>query len=228
VRTIKASATVIALAAAIAVALPAPAWATSSIPSAPRSVRLTPGNGRATVRWHAPVNDGDHPVTGYEVIPYLNNFALPTNFFHSTATSEVIVGLQNGKTYTFKVAAKNSVGLSRLSARSAGVTIGVPLASPKPTAVAGTGASGKGVPGKGQATVSWRAPGNNGAAVTSYRVTPLIDGAAQPTRVFASAPTHQIVSGLKGGVRYTFEVAAHNARGWGATSNPSAPVTIGK
>jgi hypothetical protein len=209
---------VVAVAASMLVVQPEPGWAASSIPTAPRSVRMTPGNGRATVRWHPPVNDGGHPVTAYEVIAYLNNFALPTNLFHSTATSEVILGLQNGKTYTFKVAAKNSVGFSRLSARSAGLTIGVPLASAKPTAV----------PGKDQATVSWHAPTNNGAAVDSYRVTVLINGDAQLTRTFALSRTTEVITGLKGGQRYTFEVAAHNSRGWCATSNESVAVVVHK
>ena len=196
-----------------------PGWAASTVPSAPRSVRMTPGNGTATVRWRAPVDTGGRPVTQYEVIPYLDNFALPTNVFSSTATSEVIFGLKNGKSYTFKVAAKNSVGWSRLSARSGFVTVGVPLPPGKTTAVAG----------RGRATVSWHpAPSNNGSAVNSYRVTPLLDGAAQTARVFSSTQTHQVITGLVGGGPYTFEVAAHNRNGWSAPSNDSVSIVVGK
>jgi len=194
-----------------------PAGAASTIPSAPRSVRMVPGNARATVRWHPPVNDGGRPITAYEVIPYLDNFPQPTEVFTSTATSQVIFGLKNGRSYTFKVAAKNSVGWSRLSARSDEVTIGVPLAPVQPNAVAG----------KGSATVSWHAPPSaNGFAITSYRVLPFLDGAAQPARTFASTQTHQVVTGLQGGKPYAFEIEAHNRNGWSAPSNDSRTVVV--
>jgi len=139
--------------------------------------------------------------------------------FNSTKTSQVIYGLKNGRSYTFKVAAKNSVGWSRLSARSDFVTVGVPL---PPGAVSA-------VPGKSRATVSWHAPpSNNGSAVNSYRVTPLLDGAAQAAQTFNSTQTHQAITGLKGGQPYTFEVEAHNHNGYSAPSNVSATIVIGK
>jgi large repetitive protein len=180
---------------------------------------MVPGNARASVRWHPPVNTGGRPITQYEVIPYLDNSPLPTNVFNSTATSEVIFGLKNGKSYTFKVAAKNSVGWSRLSARSGFVTVGVPLAPGTPTVVKGTAS----------ATVSWRVPpSNNGFAVNSYRVTPLLDGAVQIARTFNATLTHQVITGLQGGQPYTFEVEAHNRYGWSAPSNLSASIVVGK
>jgi len=204
---------------ALVVSLPQAGWATSTIPSAPRSVRMTPGNTTVTVRWHPPVNTGGRPITAYEVIPYLNNLALGINVFNSTATSQVIFGLKNGRSYTFKVAAKNSVGWSRLSARSDFVTVGVPLPPGAVTAVTG----------KGRATVSWHAPpSNNGSAVSSYRVTPLLDGAVQAARTFNSTQTHQVITGLEGGKPYTFEVAAHNRNGFSADSNVSKTIVIGK
>ena len=217
-RTMKAAGLAVAVCALI-VSTPGASWAVSTIPSAPRSVRMTPGNGTATVRWHAPNNTGGKPITQYEVIPYLNNLALPTNVFDSTATSQVIFGLKNGRSYTFKVAAKNAVGWSRLSARSGAVTIGVPLQPGNPTAVSG----------KARATVSWHPPSsNNGSAVDSYRVTPLLDGAAQAARVFTSIQTHQVIAGLQGGRPYTFEVAAHNHNGWSTPSNVSASIVVGR
>jgi hypothetical protein len=208
----------IVLAVCVFVALsPHPAGAVSTIPSAPRSVRMVPGDGRATVRWHPPAHSGGHPITQYEVIPYLDNSPLPTNVFASTATSQVIYGLRNGRSYTFKVAAKNSVGWSRLSARSRDVTIGVPLAPLTPTAV----------PGNTDATVSWHPPEtDNGSAVNSYRVTPFLDGAAQVARTFNSTQTHAVITGLHGGQPYAFEVEAHNRNGWSDPSNTSPTVVV--
>ena len=181
---------------------------------------MTPGNGTATVRWHAPSDTGGRPITQYEVIPYLDNFALPTNVFSSTATSEVIFGLKNGKSYTFKVAAKNSVGWSRLSARSAPVTIGVPLPPGKPTPVAGKGRATRVV---ARAALEQRlgrqlVPGH---AVARRR-------RADAADVFNSTATHQVITGLVGGRPYTFEVAAHNRNGWSAPSNDSESIVAGK
>jgi len=192
--------------------------ATTGPPSPPRSVRTTPGNARATVRWHPPDDLNGYPVTRYRVVAYNDgNNPLPTREFAAPKTpTYVYPGLQNGKTYTFTVAAKNRKGWSALSARSAAVRIGVPLQPGKPTAVAGVG----------RATVKWRAPTNNGATVKAYRVTPILNGHAGVARTYSSPKTSQLVTGLRHGKRYTFGVAAHNNRGWSAPSNPSAAIIV--
>ncbi len=193
--------------------------ATSTVPSAPRSIRSTPGNGRATLRWHAPDDTGGHPITQYKIVAYNEaQSPLPTRLFRSSATTYVYPGLQNAKTYTFSIAAKNKVGWSPYSHRSDPVRIGVPLRPGKPTAK----------PGKARATVSWQTPNGNGATVKAYRVTPILDGHAQKARLFNSMQTHQVITGLQGGRRYAFTVAAHNNRGWSAPSKPSAAIITGK
>lgn len=205
---------VVALVVCGLVASAEPALA-SGVPVPPRSVRIAPGNARATVRWHKPSNGG-HPITQYEIAVYHNTVSLGTYIFHSTATTQTIVGLKNGETLTFKVAAKNSEGWSKFSARSAPATIGAPTPVGTPAAVAG----------KARATVSWRAAAGNGASVSQYRVTPRVHGHAKTAHVFEATKTRQAVTGLQSGTKYTFEVAAHNSRGWGAPSNPSAEIKI--
>jgi hypothetical protein len=196
------------------VAVPETAGA-ASVPVPPRSVRITSGNARATIRWHKNSNGGS-PITAYEIAVYHESVSLGIYQFNSTATTQTLVGLKNGQTLTFKVAAKNSAGWSKFSARSAPATIGAPAPVGTPTAVAGSG----------RATVSWRAGATNGAAVNQYRVTPRIDGHAKTARVFKNSKTRQVLTGLAHGKKYTFEVEAHNARGWGAVSNPSAETKI--
>lgn len=191
--------------------------ATTGPPSPPRSVRTTPGNGRATVRWHPPDHLNGYPVRRYRVVAYYGGTnPLPTREFAGSQTTYVFPGLRNAKVYTFSVAAKNKKGWSPYSARSAPVRIGVPLQPGKPTAV----------PGVGRATVSWRAPVDNGATVKAYRVTPILDGHAATARTYNSMATKQVVTGLKHGKRYTFVVAAHNNRGWSALSNPSKAIIV--
>jgi len=186
-------------------------------PSPPRSLRTTPGNARATVRWHPPDHLNGYPVTRWRIVAYnAGNNPLPTREYAGTNPIYVYPGLQNGKPYTFTVATKNRRGWSPLSARSAPVRIGVPLAPGQPTAA----------PGVGRATVSWKAPSNNGATVKAYRVTTFVSGHAGSVRTFTSPKTSQVLTGLRRGKRYSFAVAAHNNRGWGARSNPSATIFV--
>jgi hypothetical protein len=201
------------------VATPQAGWATPGPPSAPKSVTLVAGNGRVAVTWVAPFSNGGHKVTAYEVLAYHNDVRLAINVFHSTKLSQQITGLKNGSGYTFTVGARNSVGWSRLSARSSAVTVGTTVAPGKPTAVSG----------HGRATVSWHAPSsNNGFPVNGYRVTPFINGSPGAARVFNTVQTHQVVAGLQAGKPYSFKVAAHNKNGWSYASVNSAIVTVSK
>ncbi len=87
----------------------------------------------------------------------------------------------------------------------------------------GTASSGA----KGKATVTWTAPSNtNGSPVTGYLVTPIDSGMPQTPVQFNSTATTETVSGLVGGDKYTFKVAAINARGTGVDSGASNQVTI--
>ena len=107
----------------------------------------------------------------------------------------------------------NARGTGLASANSPTVTVGTPSAPPAASAA----------PGSAQATVSWTAPANNGAAITGYSVTPYIGTVAQAPRLFASAATSQVITGLTNGTAYTFAVSAVNARGTGpATTTPTA------
>ena len=207
---------VVCMAACVLVAVPDAGWATPGVPSAPKSVKPVPGNQSALVTWQAPYSNGGHAVTSYKVIAYHKEFALAVNVFHSTRTTQIIVGLKQGADYTFKVAAKNSVGWSQLSARSPAVTVGVPVAPVKPAAV----------PGNDQASVSWKTPKNNGAAIDSYRVTPFVTGSTQTARLYKSTKVSQVVTGLKNGNRYQFKVEAHNKFGWSPPSPVSATILI--
>ena len=169
------------------------------------------------MRWHAPDQLNGAPVKSYQVVAYsAGNHTLPTRQFNGSQTNYVYPGLKNGREYTFTVRAMNKYGWSSTSARSAPVRIGVPLRTGRPVATAGVG----------RATVSWHTPTSNGATVKAYRVTPLIDGHATPTRTFTSTATKQVITGLKHGRHYTFTVAANNNRGWGATSSASAAIIV--
>ncbi len=81
--------------------------------------------------------------------------------------------------------------------------------------------------GNGSASVLWTAPADGGSPITSYTVTPYLDGTAQtPTVVTGNPPaTGTTVTGLTNGSVYTFAVSATNAVGPGPQSAQSPPVT---
>ncbi len=207
---------VVCIAACVLVVVPEAAWATPGVPSAPKAVKPVPGNQSAVVTWAAPYSNGGHKVTSYQVIAYHKEFALAVNVFHSARTTQIIVGLKQGEEYTFKVAAKNSVGWSQLSARSPAIEVGVPVAPAKPAAVGGID----------RATVTWKAPKNSGSAINWYRVLVFVSGSTQTPRLFKSTKVSQVLYGLVTGKRYQFKVEAHNKYGWSAPSAVSATVLV--
>jgi hypothetical protein len=87
-----------------------------TVPSAPTIIRnATAGNQSATVSWHAPVSDGGSPLTGYVVTPYTSYYPHPSTVFDASATTRVITGLTNGRTYKFRVQAMNAIGTGGFS-----------------------------------------------------------------------------------------------------------------
>jgi Fibronectin type III domain len=164
----------------------------------------------------APVVERGVAIDAYEVVTYLSGSPRSINVFHSTNTTQTVLHLVNGKSYTFKVAAHNSVGWSALSAASAAITVGSPG---KPLNLAAT-------PGSGSVTLTWGAPPGAGAAINGYRVTPFLGTSALATRSFLSTATRRVITGLLNAHTYSFRVAAHNARGWGLTAT-SGSVTVG-
>ena len=192
-------------------------------PGAPTGVSAVAGNGSAVVSWTAPSSNGGSAITSYTVTPYINGVAQQTTTVSGNppATSVTVSGLTNGTSYTFTVAATNAVGTGPASAASNAVTPSAPTVPGAPTGVSA-------VAGNGSAVVSWTAPSSNGgSAITSYTVTPYINGVAQQTTTVSGNPpaTSVTVSGLTNGTSYTFTVAATNGVGTGPASAASNAVT---
>jgi hypothetical protein len=187
-------------------------------PKAPTAVRASPGNGAVAVYWSAPTSNNGAAVTGYVVVWFEGGVYQSGQSFASTATTQVVAGLTNGKTYEFRVAAYNARGIGSVSAApGASVNIGAPKAIAPPVAT----------PGNGAATLTWNAAVDNGSPVTQYVVTPYLGGLQQTAQVVASSATTETVTGLANGGSYTFTIAAGNARGSGPTSLASAATIVG-
>jgi hypothetical protein len=173
-------------------------------PTAPLAVTAIRGDGSATVSWTAP-NTGGHPITGYTVTSSPGGIVST-----STTTSVVVSGLTNGTPYRFTVVAANDLGPGPASNPSSFVT---PAAVPAvPTGVTAQ-------PGNGAAWVTWTAPADNGAAITSYTITASPGGKTATTNTVGGT-----VGGLANGTGYTFTVIATNAVGQSSASGSTASV----
>jgi predicted lipoprotein with Yx(FWY)xxD motif len=186
----------------------------ATAPAAPAKPTASPGNASARVTWVAPANGGS-AITHYIVTPFIGTTAQMERTFPAPAVTQVITGLANGTTYTFKVKARNAIGTGLNSVASAPVKVGTPVAPAKPGVA----------PGNASARVHWVAPAANGSAITGYNVLPFIGTAAQPpARPFGSGVRAGLITGLTNGTTYTFKVAATNGVGQGPFSVASAAV----
>jgi hypothetical protein len=94
-----------------------------TVDPSPRNVSGTPGNGRVTLSWTAPVDTGTS-VTDYR-IQYKTATGSTWSTFNrttSTATSAVVTGLTNGTGYVFRVAAYYNVNTIIYSAITGTIT----------------------------------------------------------------------------------------------------------
>lgn len=207
-------------------------WSDESAAVKPRTSPLKPGKPVADpdseqigLVWAAPSSDGGSDITDYRVQYGVYPVLLETDWqtFQdeepSAALSAVVTGLQNGTQYVFRVAAKNAAGWSDYSLPS---SITAPYTTPgKPTKPSG-------VSGSKQVTLNWPANGDDGGdEVTDFKIQFKIantDTWSDFTDEVSSA-AGALVTGLTDGTQYVFRVAAYNAAGDSAWSDPSDPVT---
>jgi titin len=186
-----------------------------TLATAPSISSVTGASEKVTVAWNAPTHLGSGTLTDYEVTAYdaAGNVAGSCNPASGQRTCE-ITGLDNGASYTFKVAAITSVGSSaESSASSVVVPAGVPSAPANVVAVT----SGSNM------TVTFEAPADNGgSAITSYLVTSSPAGATCTVGVNATTYT---CTGLTAGTNYTYTVKAVNSKGESSASLASTSTT---
>jgi len=188
----------------------------------PAFVTSRSGSGTATVSWWP----SQLPITASIITPHLDGVALAPITFPGPAATQVITGLENGRSYTFTVVAVNGVGPSAPSAPTAPIAVGAPLRPAFVSAVAG--------PTKLHPTdvlrpaiIRWWPIDANASPVTSVTVTVLSAGAPIATQSFPGAPTEVVLAvPLNETYTYSFTVAATNAFGQGASSVPTSPIGL--
>ncbi len=188
----------------------------ATVPGAPSFKTYTRGDQSVSMSWYVPASDGGSPITGYVITPYIGGAAQTPVDVAGTGTNHVVTGLTNGTSYTFRLAARNAVGVGATTTTVFAIApAGVPAAPSITSAVAGDA----------QATLTWTGVGGNGSTISGYVITPFIGDVAQTPIDSTGAGTTKVITGLANGTTYTFTVAATNAVGTGAASATSSPVT---
>jgi len=133
-------------------------------PSAP-TLSASPGNGLVNLSWTVPTSDGGATITAYEIYRGTTSGALiPWQTVPDTWTSVQNIGLTNGTTYYYQVAAVNSAGTGAWS-NEASATPTAPITRPSAPR------SLKAQKVAGGVQLTWLVPtSNGGSSITSYRV----------------------------------------------------------
>jgi hypothetical protein len=191
--------------------------------SAPAITTAVAGDSQATLTWTTPTDNGGSGISDYIVQFRTDVVGSSWQTFNdgvATGTSATVIGLTNGISYRFRVAAITGFGTGNFSVDSNAVT---PLAPPAaPTGLSGTR-------GNQQVTLNWTAPVNTGGRpITDYVVQFRTDVAGSTWQNFGdgiSTSTTAIVTGLTNGTAYRFQVAAVTDFAPGAFSAPSIAIT---
>jgi hypothetical protein len=190
--------------------------------SAPAITTAVAGDSQVTVAWTTPADNGGSGISDYIVQFRTDVVGSSWQTFNdgvATGTSATVIGLTNGISYRFRVAAITGFGTGNFSVESNAVT---PLAPPAaPTGLSGTR-------GNQQVTLTWTAPANTGGRpVTDYVIQYSSNGGGSwitfPDGL--SSSTTATVTGLTNGTAYRFQVAAVTDFAQGAFSAPSIAVT---
>ena len=200
------------------------------VPSVPRNLSLTPGDGEVTLSWTASEDEGTSAVTGhrYRVSDDggMNWDPDWTDITDSAPgedneTGYTVENLDNGVKHIFEIRAVNANGES-IVAQGTATPMGAPSV-PRNLSL---------TPGDGEVTLSWEASeSNGGSAVTGhqFRVSDDAGTSWDPdwTDITDSAPgedneTGYTVENLDNGVQHTFEIRAVNANGESAAAQGTA------
>jgi fibronectin type 3 domain-containing protein len=130
-------------------------------PGAPDLTSATGGDSRVTLTWTAPADDGGAPIGNYQVrrATSSGNEVLVATLGNVLTYTDL--GLVNGQTYYYVVAAVNSAGAGAVSNELSAVPKAPPSA-PRSLVAKATG---------GQIKLTWLAPlSNGGSSITSYEV----------------------------------------------------------
>ncbi|MCQ4163523.1 Ig-like domain repeat protein [Tahibacter harae] len=175
------------------------AHSVADVPAAPVLTQAAPGNGRATLTFGAPADNGGSAVLDYTA-------SCGAQSAVDTQSPLAVTGLTNGTPVSCSVTARNALGHS-LASNAIEVTPATVPGKPNLIGVQ---------PGDGSATFTFSAPENDGGSlVDSYR--------AVCAGKFAAGPASPlVVTGLTNGTAVQCFLTAHNAMGFSAPAGPAS------
>ena len=199
-------------------------------PLAPATLTATAGGSKVDLAWTAPSSNGGSSVTAYVVQRSDDGGATWTTLTSSeTGLTYSAIGLTNGTTYAFRVAAVNAAGT--------GPSISPVAATPFLPPVAPTGVTA--TAGDSSVALSWTAPSNVAAiAIVGYKIERSVNSGSTWTVAVANTAsnlTNYTVNGLTNGTTYQFRVSGIISSGAGAASTavtvlpygaPTAPTGV--
>ncbi|MBI4728403.1 MAG: fibronectin type III domain-containing protein [Acidobacteria bacterium] len=191
---------------------------TFTTPSAPTlAAAAGPGVSEISLSWTAP-SSGGTPITGYRLYRGTAPGSETLLATLGVMTTYTDVGLPNGATRHYKVAAVNLAGEGPASNEASATTFNLASAPLSLTATAGAN----------QISLSWTAPASNGGTpitgYTIYRGT--APGAEAPLATVDADVTTYTDSGLPNGAARYYRVAASNVVGEGALSAGASATTF--
>jgi uncharacterized protein (DUF3820 family) len=183
----------------------------ATVAKAPTNLTVTNlGLRSLSLGWSLPASNGGSPILDYKIEFSSNAGSTWNELTHvaSASRSFNVTGLLRGKTYLFRVAAINEIGVGASTAAVSATTLLAFATAPQSlTSTTSTNA----------AQFSWLAPADNGGAtVTAYRVEYSKDGLTWVTLAAKSTSASFKLSGLTPGATYQVRVAAITRAGLGA------------
>ena len=189
----------------------------ATIPGAPIELVASEidANGRFTLSWRAPDQDGGAAVTSYQVYLNKNSSTVWEPVASPAGTSLLTFAPMKGATWKYRVVARNSVGLG---ASSNEVSVSTPKGAPNAPSASVV------LSGTDEITLRWLAPADNGGeAITGYLIEKTVDNVWTEITTAAANASSWIEKRGGPGLRTSYRVTAINSIG---SSPASAVVSI--
>ncbi|UCC93683.1 MAG: fibronectin type III domain-containing protein, partial [Thermoplasmata archaeon] len=183
------------------------------------SFSLEAADRRVILRWEAPINDGGRDIEGYQILRGTKPGELTVlTEVGPTDTEYIDGGLENGRSYFYRMMAFNAHGLGRASPVLTEVPIGLPG---EPTDLRAT-------PSNGTVTLLWTPPGlDGGSPIIAYNIYVGTSSTTVSLYTQIEPAITYIDTGLTNGVTLYYAVSAVNAEGEGNLSEVIETTPLG-